>query len=326
MNDAMKRRTVLAAAAGVLGAAPGARAQAAFPARQVQIVVPFPPGGATDLMARLLVEPMTRSLGQPVIVENRAGATGAIGAQAVARAPADGHTILMGTASVNSVLTAVRPDVGYDTLRDFAPVLLVASFPNMLVVHPSVPATSIAELVALLRRAPDSLTFASSGIGSSVHLAGELFKLMTGTQMTHVPYRGSAPAVTDLLAGRVSMMFDNMTTVLPHVQRGQLRALGVTGRERSSMVADVPAIAETLPGYDATSWVGLMAPARTPDAVVQRLAADARDALAQPVIANRMRELGADIGGGSPQDFTRFLEEDVAKWRRVVRDAGVKPE
>ncbi|WP_439549807.1 tripartite tricarboxylate transporter substrate binding protein [Falsiroseomonas sp.] len=326
MNDAMKRRSVLAAAAGVLGAPPGARAQAAFPARQVQIVVPFPPGGATDLMARLLVEPMTRSLGQPVIVENRAGATGAIGAQAVARAPADGHTILMGTASVNSVLTAVRPDVGYDTLRDFAPILLVASFPNMLVVHPSVPANSIAELVALLRRAPDSLTFASSGIGSSVHLAGELFKLMTGTQMTHVPYRGSAPAVTDLLAGRVSMMFDNMTTVLPHVQRGQLRALGVTGRERSSMVPDVPAIAETLPGYDATSWVGLMAPARTPDAVVQRLATDARDALAQPIIANRMRELGADIGGGSPQDFTRFLEEDVAKWRRVVRDAGVKPE
>jgi tripartite-type tricarboxylate transporter receptor subunit TctC len=326
MNDAMKRRSVLAAAAGVLGAAPGARAQAAFPARQVQIVVPFPPGGATDLMARLLVEPMTRSLGQPVIVENRAGATGAIGAQAVARAPADGHTILMGTASVNSVLTAVRPDVGYDTLRDFAPILLVASFPNMLVVHPSVPANSIAELVALLRRAPDSLTFASSGIGSSVHLAGELFKLMTGTQMTHVPYRGSAPAVTDLLAGRVSMMFDNMTTVLPHVQRGQLRALGVTGRERSSMVPDVPAIAETLPGYDATSWVGLMAPARTPDAVVQRLATDARDALAQPIIANRMRELGADVGGGSPQDFTRFLEEDVAKWRRVVRDAGVKPE
>ncbi|SFK54158.1 Tripartite-type tricarboxylate transporter, receptor component TctC [Falsiroseomonas stagni DSM 19981] len=326
MNDAMKRRTVLAAAAGVLGAAPGARAQAAFPARQVQIVVPFPPGGATDLMARLLVEPMTRSLGQSVIVENRAGATGAIGAQAVARAPADGHTILMGTASVNSVLTAVRPDVGYDTLRDFAPILLVASFPNMLVVHPSVPATSIAELVALLRRAPDSLTFASSGIGSSVHLAGELFKLMTGTQMTHVPYRGSAPAVTDLLAGRVSMMFDNMTTVLPHVQRGQLRALGVTGRERSSMTPEVPAIAETLAGYDATSWVGLMAPARTPDAVVQRLAADARDALAQPVIANRMRELGADIGGGSPQDFVRFLEEDVAKWRRVVRDAGVKPE
>jgi tripartite-type tricarboxylate transporter receptor subunit TctC len=326
MNDAMKRRSVLAAAAGALSVTPGARAQAAFPARQVQIVVPFPPGGATDLMARLLVEPMTRSLGQPVIVENRAGATGAIGAQAVARAPADGHTILMGTASVNSVLTAVRPDVGYDTLRDFAPILLVASFPNMLVVHPSVPANSIAELVALLRRAPDSLTFASSGIGSSVHLAGELFKLMTGTQMTHVPYRGSAPAVTDLLAGRVSMMFDNMTTVLPHVQRGQLRALGVTGRERSSMVPDVPAIAETLPGYDATSWVGLMAPARTPDAVVQRLATDARDALAQPIIANRMRELGADIGGGSPQDFTRFLEEDVAKWRRVVRDAGVKPE
>jgi tripartite-type tricarboxylate transporter receptor subunit TctC len=326
MSHPMNRRTALAAAAGLLAAPATVRAQAAFPARQVQIVVPFPPGGATDLMARLLVEPMTRSLGQPVIVENRAGATGAIGAQAVARAPADGHTILMGTASVNSVLTAVRPDVGYDTLRDFAPILLVASFPNMLVVHPSVPANNISELVALLRATPDRLTFASSGIGSSVHLAGELFKLMTGTQMTHVPYRGSAPAVTDLLAGRVSMMFDNLTTVLPHVQRGQLRALGVTGRERSAMLPDAPAIAESLPGFDATSWVGLMAPARTPDAVVQRIAGDARDALSQSAISSRMRELGADVGGGSPQDFTRFLEEDIAKWRRVVREAGVRPE
>jgi tripartite-type tricarboxylate transporter receptor subunit TctC len=316
MNDAMKRRSVLAAA-GLLGLASPARAQPAFPSRQVQVVVPFPPGGATDLMARLLTEPMTRSLGQPVIVENRAGATGAIGAQAVARATPDGHTILMGTASVNSVLPAVRSDTGYDTLRDFAPILLVASFPNMLVVHPSVPANSIAELVALLRRAPDSLTFASSGIGSSVHLAGELFKLMTGTQMTHVPYRGSAPAVTDLLAGRVSMMFDNMTTVFPYVQRGQLRALGVTGQARSAMAPEVPAIAEALPGFDATSWVGLMAPARTPDPAVARLAADVRDALAQPAVTARIRELGADVGGGTPQDFARFLEEDVAKWRRV---------
>jgi tripartite-type tricarboxylate transporter receptor subunit TctC len=300
-------------------------AQPAFPTRQVQIVVPFPPGGATDLMARLLTEPMTRSLGQPVIVENRAGATGAIGASAVARAAPDGHTILMGTASVNSVLPAVRPDVGYDTLADFAPVLLVASFPNMLVVHPDVPAQNLQELIALLRARPDLLNFASSGIGSSIHLAGELFRLMTDTQMTHVPYRGSAPAVTDLLAGRVGMMFDNMTTVWPHVQRGALRALGVTSARRSPLAPDVPAIAEVLPGYEATSWVGLMAPGRTPEAALAKLATAAAAAMAQPAIRQRMSELGAEPGGGTPSDFAGFLRTDVEKWKRVVRDAGVQP-
>ena len=303
-----------------------APAQTPFPTRQVQLVVPFPPGGATDLMARLLTEPMTRSLGQPFIVENRAGATGAIGAQAVARAAPDGHTLLMATASVNSVLPAVRPDVGYDTLQDFAPVILVASFPNMLVVNPAVRATNLAELIAYMRAHPDELTYASSGIGSSVHLAGELFRLLTGTQMTHVPYRGSAPAVTDLLAGRVSMMFDNMTTVWPYVQRGQLRAIGVTGPNRSALAPDVPAIAEVLPGYEATSWVGLMVPAHTPPAVIHRLAADAGAALAQPALLSRVRELGAEPGGGSPDSFANFLSADVAKWRRVVREAAVKPE
>lgn len=303
-----------------------APAQTPFPTRQVQLVVPFPPGGATDLMARLLIEPMTRSLGQPFVVENRAGATGAIGAQAVARAAPDGHTLLMATASVNSVLPAVRPDVGYDTLQDFAPVILVASFPNMLVVNPAVRATNLAELIAYMRAHPDELTYASSGIGSSVHLAGELFRLLTGTQMTHVPYRGSAPAVTDLLAGRVSMMFDNMTTVWPYVQRGQLRAIGVTGPNRSALAPDVPAIAEVLPGYEATSWVGLMVPAHTPPAVINRLAADAGVALAQPALLSRVRELGAEPGGGTPDSFAGFLSADVAKWRRVVREAGVKPE
>lgn len=325
MNNRISRRAALALPlAGLVSG--GAMAQAAFPSGQVRIIVPFPPGGATDLMARLLTEPMTRDLGQTVIVENRAGATGAIGAQSVARAPADGHTILMGTASVNSVLPAVRPDVGYDTLVDFAPAILVASFPNMLVVHPDVPARTLPELIALLRARPDSLTYASSGIGSSIHLAGELFRLLTGTQMTHVPYRGSAPAVTDLLAGRVSMMFDNMTTVWPHVQRGGLRALGVTSPQRAALAPDVPAIAEVLPGYEATSWVGLMVPARTPPAAIQRIATSAAAALADPALMTRVRDLGAEVGGGTPADFTRFLEADVAKWRRVVRDANVKME
>lgn len=326
MTFPLRRRAALAAPLAALLPSAVRAQQDAFPARQVQIVVPFPPGGATDLMARLLTEPMQRALGQAVIVENRAGATGAIGATAVARAAPDGHTILMGTASVNSVLPAVRPDVGYDTLRDFAPVLLVASFPNMLVVHPDVPAQTLSELIALLRSQPDRLTYASSGIGSSVHLAGELFRLMTQTQMTHVPYRGSAPAVTDLLAGRVSMMFDNMTTVWPHVQRGALRALGVTGLQRSALAPQVPAIAEVLPGYEATSWVGLMVPARTPPASVAKLAEAARSALALPAVVQRMTELGADPGGGGPDEFARFLRGDVEKWLRVVRDAGVKPE
>ena len=326
MTFPLGRRAALAAPLVALLPSAVRAQQDAFPARQVQIVVPFPPGSATDLMARLLTEPIQRALGQAVIVENRSGATGAIGATAVARAAPDGHTILLGTSSVNSVLPAMRPDVGYDTLRDFAPVLLVASFPNMLVVHPDVPAQTLPELIALLRSQPDRLTYASSGIGSSVHLAGELFRLMTQTQMTHVPYRGSAPAVTDLLAGRVSMMFDNMTTVWPHVQRGALRALGVTGLQRSALAPQVPAIAEVLPGYEATSWVGLMAPARTPPASVAKLAEAARSALALPAVVQRMTELGADPGGGGPDEFTRFLRGDVEKWLRVVREAGVKPE
>ena len=278
MTFPLGRRAALAAPLVALLPSAVRAQQDAFPARQVQIVVPFPPGSATDLMARLLTEPIQRALGQAVIVENRSGATGAIGATAVARAAPDGHTILLGTSSVNSVLPAMRPDVGYDTLRDFAPVLLVASFPNMLVVHPD------------------------------------------------VPYWGSAPAVTDLLAGRVSMRFDNMATVWPHVQRGALRALGVTGLQRSALAPQVPAIAEVLPGYEATSWVGFMAPARTPRSSVAKLAEAARSVLALPAVVQRMTELGADPGGGGPDELARFLRSDVEKWLRVVREAGVKPE
>jgi len=304
----------------------GARAQGAagFPDHPIRIVVPFPAGGATDVIARLVADRINARLGQPAIVDNRAGATGSIGAQFVARSTADGYTVLMGTASVNAVLPATRRDLPFDTLRDFAPVALVASFPNMLVVHPSLPVNDVAGLIALLRANPGKYNFASSGIGSSIHLTGELFKLMTRTEMTHVPYRGSAPAVTDLLSGTVQIMFDNMTTVWPHVQRGALKGLGVTTLNRVATAPNVPAIAETLPGFDASSWVGFLAPAGTPPAIVERISGATRAILAMPEVAQRLTDLGATPGTGGPTEFAAFLRADIERWQRVVRETRLQ--
>ena len=293
-----------------------------YPVRPVRVIVPFPPGGATDVIARLVGQKLYESWGQAVIIDNRAGATGAIGSEIVARAQADGYTILMGTASTHSVSPAVNAKLTYK-LADYAPASLVATFPNMLVVHPSVPAKTVPEFIALLKANPGKYNFASSGPGSSIHLAGELFKLMSGTEMTHVPYKGSAPALNDLLTGRVQCMFDNMTTVWPQVQSGKLRALGVAGRERSATAPDVPAIAETLRGFEANSWVGFFAPAGTPRAVVDKIAADTRKAVNARDIAQKLHDLGAVPAGSSPEEFTRFVKEDTERWRGVVKRAKI---
>lgn len=321
MSPIHSRRPSLCVALLLICTAANALAQQ-FPTRPVRVIVPFPPGGATDVIARLVGQKLNEAWGQVVVIDNRAGATGAIGSEIVARAQPDGYTILMGTASTHSVSPAVNPKLTYK-LADYAPAALVATFPNMLVVHPSVPARTVPEFIALLKANPGKFNFASSGPGSSIHLSGELFKLMTGTNMTHVPYKGSAPAMNDLLTGRVQCMFDNMTTVWPHVQSGKLRALGVAGRERSPTAPDVPAIAETLRGFEANSWVGFFAPAGAPRDVVRKISVDTRTAVHARDVAQRLRDLGAIAAGSTADEFKRFVMEDTERWRDVAKRAKV---
>jgi tripartite-type tricarboxylate transporter receptor subunit TctC len=303
-----------------------ARAQD-YPTKPIRLVVPFAAGGATDVLARLVGERLTASLGQQVVVDNRPGAGGNIGSDLVARAEPDGYTILMGAVGTHAINPSLYPKMPYDPVKDFAPVTLVASVPNVLVVNPEVPANSVQELIDLAKAKPGELNFASSGNGTSIHLSGELFKAMTGTDIVHVPYKGSGPAVTDLLGGQVQMMFDNMPSSLPHVKAGKLRALGVTSAKRSPALPEVPTIAEAgVPGYDATSWFGILAPAGTPEPVVTRLQGAIVQALGEPEMRQRMADLGAEPVGDTPAEFGQFIAAEIAKWAKVVNDAGVKLE
>jgi tripartite-type tricarboxylate transporter receptor subunit TctC len=306
--------------------APSAQAQTPrsadqFPDKPVQLIVPFAAGGATDAIARLIGQRLGERWRQAVVVDNKAGATGAIGSMLVARSPADGYTLLLGTGSTHSVAPAVNPKLPY-SMKDFTAVSLIATFPNMLVVHPSVPAKTVAEFIALLKANPSTYNFASTGTGGSVHLAAELFKLATGTEMVHVPFKGSGAAMSELLSGRVQVEFDNIPSVWPQVQNGKLRALAVTGRERSPTAPDVPTIAETVPGFDATTWVGLFAPADTPPAIAARIAADAHAVMQMPDVRKKMVEQGATSVGSTPDEFARFVAEDTEKWRKVVKATG----
>ena len=298
-----------------------------YPTKPIRLVVPFAAGGATDVLARLVGERLTASLGQQVVVDNRPGAGGNIGSDIVARAEPDGYTILMGAVGTHAINPSLYPKMPYDPVKDFAPVTLVASVPNVLVVNPEVPANSVQELIDLAKAKPGELNFASSGNGTSIHLSGELFKAMTGTDIVHVPYKGSGPAVTDLLGGQVQMMFDNMPSSLPHVKAGKLRALGVTSAARSPALPEVPTIAEAgVPDYDATSWFGIQAPAGTPEPVVARLQGAIVQALGEPEMRQRMADLGAEPVGDTPAEFGRFIAAEIAKWAKVVNDAGVKLE
>jgi tripartite-type tricarboxylate transporter receptor subunit TctC len=309
-----------------LGLNAGAAAQdVAYPTRPIELVVPFPAGGATDVIARLAAQRVSERTGQPVVIQNKAGATGAIGSEYVARAVPNGYTLMVATASTHAVLPAYRSDLSYDTVTSFETATLLATFPNLLVVNPKrVPAPTVSELIALLKSKPGQFNFASSGLGSSVHFAGELFKLMTGTDMVHVPYRGSAPALTDLLAGNVDLIFDNITTVWPQVQQGNLRALGVASLQRSPLVPDVPAIAETVPGFEALSWVGVVAPAGTPPAVVQKIADLFGAAIRNPDVVARLADLGAAATVNAPAEFKTFLVEDRSKWQRLSEQANLR--
>jgi tripartite-type tricarboxylate transporter receptor subunit TctC len=299
--------------------------QPAYPAKPIRIIVPFAPGGATDILARAIGQKMTEGLGQPVIVDNRPGAGGNIGSDVVAKAQPDGYTLLMGGVGPNAINATLYPKLPYDAANDFAPVAHVANVTNLLVVHPSVPAKSVKELIAIAKARPGKLTHASSSPGSAGHLAGEMMKIMAGIDMVTVNYKGSAPALVDLISGQVDLMFDNMPPSLPHIKSGKLKALAVSGGERTSVFPDLPTIAESgLPGFDAGSWFGILAPAGTPPAIVNRLNAVIMKSLTSPELRERLSSQGAAPVGGTPEQFGRHIRAEIAKWAKVIKAANVK--
>jgi tripartite-type tricarboxylate transporter receptor subunit TctC len=310
------RSFALALACAFLAVAPATLAQE-FPAKPVHIIVPFPPGGGADALARIMSPYLTRIWNQPVIVENKPGASGQIGAEAVANAPADGYTLVMSsTASLTE-----------KNVHRFAPVTLVSASPYVIVVTPKVPAVNVRELIDHAKKNPGKLTFGSSGAGAASHLSAELFKALAGVDMLHVPYKGTGQAVTDLLAGQIDLMFAPAQTVMPHVQAGKLKALAVTSARRSATLPDLPTAAESgLPGYEAIGWFGLLAPAATPRAVVAKISADANRVLADPEVKQKTIALGAEPSGGTPDQFAKFIREDQAKWAKLMREKGIVSE
>jgi len=325
---AAARRRLLAGATVLLGACSmsgGALAQAGYPNRPVTLVVPYPAGGSADVLARALGQKLAERWGQSVVIDNRAGAATAIGAKAVARAAADGYTLLLGTVSSQAINPAMNK-VGYDPVADFTAIAPVASIPFVLVVHPAVAVNSVAELVALAKSKPGELTYASAGIGTSNHLAGELFAADSRITLLHVPYKGSAPALADVLAGHVALMFDLQATSLPHVQAGRLKALAVTGRTRSELLPNVPTMVESgMPGYDVSAWFGLFAPAGVPKPIVERLAAETAAILKSAEMRKHFKELGVEPEYGSADEFSAFVKGEVVKWATTVRGAGLAP-
>jgi tripartite-type tricarboxylate transporter receptor subunit TctC len=316
--------TTLALAIALPGIAVQAHAQA-YPSQPIKIIVPFTAGGTTDILARTIGQKLSEAWRQPVIVENRPGAGGNIGADVVAKAKPDGYTILMGTIGTQSINASLYAKMPYDAAKDFAPVTLVAMVPNVLVVHPAVNARTVGELVALAKAKPGELNFASSSTGGSPHLSGEMFKQMTGANIVHVPYKGSAPAITDLLGGQVSLMFDNLPSALPQVKAGKLRALGVTSARRSQAAPDIPTIAESgVPGYEVDSWFGILAPAATPKEIVSKLNVEIVRILKIPEVRERLLEQGAEPVGDTPEHFAEHIRRETAKWARVVKASGAK--
>ncbi len=302
-----------------------AHAQPAYPAKAIRFIVPFPPGGPLDIVARLIGQELNRAWGQPVLVDNRPGAGGNIGADVVAKAPADGYTILMGAVSTHAINVWLYSKLPYDPIKDFAPVTLVTSVPNVLVVHPSVPAKDVRQLIALARARPGQLNFASGSTGSAGHLAGELFKTMAGVDMVHIPYKGAAPAVTDLMGGHVSLMFDNLASALPNIKSERVRALAVTTTRRSPFLREVPTISESgLRGFDIGTWFGIFAPAGTPHDVLVRLNGEIARILNTPAVKERLATLGAEPMAGTPEAFAAFVKSEMSKYEKIVRASGAK--
>ena len=301
-----------------------AMAQDPYPSRNVVIVVPFPAGGVADLLPRLVAEKLTQKWGKPVLVENRAGASGNIGMAYVAQQPADGYTFALAPAGNLTVNPTLFKNMPFDTAKDFTPVTMLANVPNVLVVHPSVPVKTFPELIAYAKANPGKLAFASPGPGSGAHLAGELLKLDAGIDMLHVPYKGLAPAVTDLMGGQVQMMFAGVSTIIQQVKSGKLRALAVAGPHRLDALPDVPTVAESgYPGFDVTSWYGIVAKTGTPPAIIRKVQADMAEALKQPDVMKKLADLGLEPVGDTPQEFGAVIAAESRKWGDIVKKAGI---
>ena len=325
-NRPVRRAACVALACATLAVAAPATAQP-FPTKQLRIVVTFPTGGAPDILARTIAEKLDPAWGQTMIVDNKPGAGGNIGAEFVARAPADGHTLVMGTVGTHSINGSLYAKIPYDMVRDFAPVTLIASTPNLLVVNNDIPAKNLQELIALAKAKPGTLTYGSPGIGTSVHVSGELFNSLAGVKTTHVPYKGRQMAIPDLLGGSISMMFDNMPSAIPVVREGKLRAIGVTSAKRSASAPEIPTIAEQgLPGFEATSWFAVFAPAGTPRPVVDRLHAEIVRIFGLPDVQAKMKTLGLDPILGGPDELAKTQAAEIVKWAKVIKDSGAKAE
>ena len=325
----LTRRDFLGAtAAGLVVAGTGGAtaAQSAYPAKPIRLIVPYPPGGSTDIAARVVGEQISQSLDQRFVVDNRPGAGGNIGMQLAATSDPDGYTVVVGT-TAHAINMTLFKDLSYDTVKDFEPIALLTEVPLMLVVNPSVKAQTVAELIALAKREPGSLDVASSGNGQSTHLAAELFNAMAGVKMTHIPYKGSAPAITDVVAGHVQLMFDTVMSALPHVQAGKLRALAVTSAKRAPVVPDVPTIAEAaLPGYEAIAWNGLFAPKGTPRTIIDQLNAETVEAVRSDSVIKQFASMGATARPTTPDEFASYVRNEVIKWAKVVNESGAKIE
>lgn len=296
-----------------------------YPSKPIKIIVPFSAGGSMDTLARLFGEKLKQAWGQPVIVDNRPGATGIIGTKLAAQAPADGYTLLMVASATMAINPSVFRKLPYDPLKDFAPIMLFVDAPILLVAHPSVRAQSVKELIALAKAQPGELSFASAGNGSSQHLAGELFKSMAGIDITHVAYKGSAPATADLLGGQVSLMFDVMPTVIAHVKAGKLRAIAAAGAKRSPLLPEIQTVAEAgIAGYEAHSWYGIAAPAKTPSVRIEKLHAQFKQALRRPQLQSRLLELGLEPVGNTPQEFRALIRSEQARYAKLVKTSGVR--
>src|SRR2546421_2593673 len=326
MNCPMRQvlRSVLTASALAWGTVSLAQN---FPEKPIRFVIGFTPGGPSDLLARSLGQKLGERWNQQVVVENRPGAGGNVAAEAVAKSPPDGYTWLLGNNSILATNQSLYKHLGYDPVRDFAPVALVAIQPNILVVNPAVPVSSVTELIALAKAKPGELNYASSGSGAAAHLAGELFKAMTGVEMVHVPYKGAQPALTDVIAGQAQLMFATSASVIPYIKAGRLRALAVTTARRSATVPELPTLSESgVPGFEAITWHGVVVPAATPGPLVERLNADIVRVLRMRDLRERLESLGAELATGTPQDFADYIAREIPKWAKVVKDSGARAE
>jgi tripartite-type tricarboxylate transporter receptor subunit TctC len=318
-----RRFLQLAAGAVALPAVPRIAAAQAYPTQSVRLIIGYTPGGSADITARLIGHWLSERLGQPVIIESRPGAGTNIATEAVVRSPADGYTLLL-AAPANAINATLYEKLSYNFIHDIAPVAGLIRFPNVIVVNPSVPARTVPEFIAYAKADPGKINMASAGNGSTIHVSGELFKMMAGVSMVHVPYRGGAPAMTDLLGGQVQVMFDNLPTSIEHIRAGRLRPLAITTATRSELLPEVPTVADFLPGYEASAWYGVGAPRNTPAAIIDRLNREINAVLADPRMQARAAEMGATLLAGSPADFGKLIADETEKWSKVVKFAGIR--